>query len=451
MALVVLIGVMAGYNSMFSYVDSCSANPLPAVTAPPVTGGACPCCSPTACPVPCDPSNTAQSIQNDLSSHFEQLVKDMSNAVEGDGLPLPGIAYTVDTLVEAILEGMNNLELDMISWWKSMWTYNLKPSMQAQTRQINTANPDQVKTLQSAIDAAEQSQTLLQYQENETKAAETFKPSEQVCVAATSVGGLGRATEFAKNVRKAVQKQSRDKGGNLKGTPAAQGIAAAEKERYDDYENIFCDPNGGKNPCAGDANFYNADTQVTRQFYNNLTIKLDDTTNGPKIQAMVQGIINNMVGSGSGEVISQSSLKSAMGQETFIKRRSYLARHAAVRSVPQLMLGWRTPGSRMGPWVTQLRTDAGIPASAISQSPSYREIVHAMSVDRFNSGNYATKNIATESEMEKEKLMLSAFYLMQLRDYFELLERQTLVLLVQVSIMADQFDMTNPISAQPTK
>ena len=82
-----------------------------------------------------------------------------------------------------------------------------------------------------------------------------------------------------------------------------------------------------------------------------------------------------------------------------------------------------------------------------SPPPSYKEILHAISMDRFNSGKYAMSMIAEESEIEMEKLILSTFHLMQLRDYYELLERTALVLAVQVSIRADQIPVPNALAA----
>lgn len=439
MAVVIFTGFLSGYNATWSYINSCGAQggPLPVVPAPPVIGGNCICCSPGACPQPCDPSGTADNIEQQVTDQFEQDVEDASEAVEGDDYngAGSGIAYAVDTMVMAILNRFQQMELDLISWWQSMYEYNLNVAMREETRQMNTATTDQSNFVASTIDAVEQSQNVNALQEAEVKARENLAPSEETCVAATNSGGFGRASEFSKGMRKAIERSSRGRGLNARNTPAAHGAAAAESVRYEEYENIFCDPNGGRNPCAGDPAYYNADTQVTRRFYNTLTINVDDN---PNEAATVAALMDNMTGSGSAEILKEDVLQSATGKELFIKRRSYLARHAAVRAVPNLMLGWRTPGSNMGPWVQQLRTEAGVPATAMSDNPSYREIMHAMTVDRFNSGKYANKMVSNQGDIEKEKLMLSAFYLMQLRDYFELLERQALALAVQVSILADR-------------
>ena len=56
---------------------------------------------------------------------------------------------------------------------------------------------------------------------------------------------------------------------------------------------------------------------------------------------------------------------------------------------------------------------------------------------------YAAEMMTDQSKIEMEKLDLSVFYLMQLRDYYELLERTALTLAVQVSVLTDQQSMGN--------
>lgn len=442
MVAVILVGFLAGYNTTSSYINSCNAQ-IAFVPSPPVLGGVCfkSCCS-SCKKVPCDPAGTASVLGIMLSTALKLNLVAASIAIENF------FAFTVDTMVMAILDRINVMEQDWISWWQTMWIYNLKPAMQSMTRQLNVATTDQSRTFQGAIDSVEESQTSTEYQETEYEAHRDFRVAEQVCVAGTNAGGMGRASEFSKGIRKALQRQSRERGLNLKGTPAANGVAASETLRHEEYDVLFCDPNGGVNPCAGDPAYYNADTEVTRRIYNDLTINIDDD---PKIQRTVDALMDNMTGSSSAEQIQLKAMETATGREKFLQRRSFLARHAAVRSVPQLLIGWRTPGSNMGTWIKQLRNDAGIPDSHISDNPSYREIVHAMSVDRFNSGKYANQMITDQATIEMEKLLLSSFYLMQLRDYYELLERQALALSVQVAIMADAVPMPDINLVRPVR
>ncbi len=221
-------------------------------------------------------------------------------------------------------------------------------------------------------------------------------------------------------------------------------------------------------PCGAniDPTLTNADALPVKFLFNNLTIPVDSTaaapnggTEGQNAEAGVEDLINNMVGLPAMDAIVLSALTTTTGEQGYLTRRSYLARYAAIRSVPDMIAGWRMPGSRMGQWVADLRQSGGVAIGNTSKNPSYKEIMHALSIDRFNgiddptggASPYAVKMMTDPSKIEMEKLDLSVFYLMQLRDYYELLERTALTLSVQVSVMADQQSMENVNSTAPMK
>ncbi len=352
---------------------------------------------------------------------------------------------------------LSQLEYDFIEWWKTMWYYNLKPSLQNMTDQINVAYADQSLFLHSATNATAISEDILLRQKIGLEGHRDIRPSDGTCVSATESGGLSRATMFARAMRKAWQDESFAYGLNTQGMNILSS-GQTEGQRHAEFKATFCDPNsnGGRNgPCtAANPLYYNADVQPTKFIYNTLTINMDplDDIMG-EMARTIKTINNNLIGVPSADIILSSSLGSAAGQDIFLNRRSYLARYGAVRSVPQLITGWRVPGGGrdplVGQWVKELRTAGGNSAASLSNNPSYKEIMHAMTVDRFNSGRYALGLITNESAIELEKLTLDVLYLMQLRDYYELLERTALTLAVQLSIMADQMIVPSAIAVRP--
>lgn len=400
-----------------------------------------------ACPwgvCPCSPVNTARDIERKLSKSLKDSLKDSATEVE------TYVNEKTDDMIKELLDSLNETEDRLVDWWQGMWYDKLLPSLQAMTRQLNVATASQSMALQTATDAVNQSENLLLRQKIKLKSHQDLRASALECPAVTLSGGYGRSNNLAAAMRKAWQKESLATGLGTKGTPGATGAIAAERKRYDEYKDTFCDPNGngGNNDCgSSDPDYYNADTQPSKFIYNRLTTDVTD----PKMARAVETITNNLVGVPSAEPISEGALKSATGQQTFLDRRAYLARYAAVRSVPQLVTGWRMPGSQMGEWVKALRTDAGVPLTDIAANPSYREVMHAASVDRFNSGHYAVGLVTDESALEIEKLTLDVFYLMQLRDYYELLERTALALAVQVSVMTDQVPLPDVSVVSPLR
>jgi hypothetical protein len=330
----------------------------------------------------------------------------------------------------------------------------------AMVDQLNTATVQQNHDFQAGMDAYIQNKQNLANMVDDTKNSNQLKPAENACIPATNVGGIGRQQAFAAAMRGGWQNEMTQAASNKAGVVAQQNEAALIATESDVFNRLFCDPtdNGGANVCIGsDPNYYNADTQITKRVFNALTIPVDNAANTvtagnatrQKDAEMVKQLLNNTMGDPTGDPLPLKAFSTPQGQERWVDRRAYLARYAAIRSVPQLIVSWRMPGTRAGTWVQQLRRDANIPLAEISANPSYREVIHAMTIDRFNSQKYATNLIGNEGEIDMEKLTLSTFYLTQLRDYYELLERQALALAVQVSLLAEDAPLPEVETIEP--
>jgi hypothetical protein len=457
---------------------------------PPPTDSPAPChCvnGPVVLPSPCDYPGETGTMADWLEGDLRDTLKLTATSLEqfiGNWL--------IDGMMGVLFETLNQAEMNLIDWWDTFWFYNLLPSMQDMTKQISVNYADEVRAIQTSVDGQQGGESQGARKRAEIEARKTYAPSEGAAVMATMMGGQERASAMGQAMQKALQDQALSIGLNQAGTPSAAGYAAAEHARQELYEKTFCDPrsNGGGNICQGaNPDYYNIDTQITKQIYAKLTIDLIGSSARPSASASadpgfkhpfsflvssaeagppappappptgqtlsvlptssnaipvdaVSAMLENMVGSPAMDPIPSKALRGAAGEERFLKRRPWLARYAAVRSVPEMVVGRRMPGSKLGPkdvnpWVADLRGAAGVPPGQISDNPSYREVMHALTVDRFNSGKFAAGQITDESAIEKEKLIMNSLFLMQLRDYYELLERTALTLSVQVSMMAD--------------
>lgn len=485
MIALVLTMFLAGYTSMVSLRGSntCHAQAfLPPPVGITVTPGACSIAVGFGvCIDLCDPILTSLTVKTTDENIFDQLLKRLTVTlppwmakITGGGTQNTGggddgfIGGMIDVMMNALLVRLNDTELDMIDWWDTMWYYNLRPAMQAMTRQLNTATSQQAEDFQSGMDAYQEDQTNLEAMHTENKNHQVTRVSENACVTATAAGGMGRVSNFAKAMRQGWQDDIQADGYNRRFTsgatarPSATGMASKLNQDSQTFESTFCDANdnGGHNVCANPApvdkygkSYANADTLVTKNLYNKLTMQVDDPVDGPNETKVAKAVVDNTMGDPTGDPITMNSMNSPQGQELWMNRRAFLARYGAIRSVPQLIAGWRMPGSKLGTWIKELRTDAGVPTNTgeMSDNPSYREIVHAVSIDRFNSGKYANNMISDDGEIEMEKLTLSSFYLMQLRDYYELLEREALTLAVQVSMMADKIPLPDSHEIHPIR
>lgn len=504
-----LVLLFLGYNMTLSGIQQCNAAPttgMPVGTnppaQPPVTNQTVTVVAPGSCPGPCpfsgapcevEGTSFATAITLDANSLKGYLVGEGANNLE------TWVFDNMDAILTSEYIQLDWLEKSMNYWWDTMWYYNLLPGFQEMTRQLNAELALQVFQLHAYADANAVMETDRAYAKHGIADQESQQPAEQVCVAATEMSGFTRATVFSRAMREAWELKSVAAGLNEKTdpdgnpNPGATSSAGLDKQRYSDWQNIFCDANGnGKTDlhCGGnvDANLINMDVLPVKYLFNNLTINVNDTTQaangsteGKNLELGLEYLINNLVGLPAMEAIPLSAVSTVGGEAGYLLRRSYLARYAAIRSVPDMIAGWRMPGSspqgsQMGAWIKDLRESGGAPANlmedtndgvggfntkglvlagGISKNPSYKEIMHALSIDRFNSGRYANEMITDPSKVDLEKLDVSVFYLMQLRDYYELLERTALTLAVQVSLLADQQvpgsqNAAAPMNAPPT-
>jgi len=449
MLVVVALGFASGYNTVISHNNTCQAQVTGTTVS--VLGGMCPCCK--VCVTLCEISGTASAVRTTIYTNFNTALVAASITLENV------LSIAVDTMVQKILEKINDIEKNMIQWWQTMWHYNLNPSLRAMTVQMNTANSDLNKSYQASVDAEHEAQQNTAVMRSENRTARVVR--DNVCPPAGLTGGAGRGKTFARAMRKGWQAKAINTGAQVVGEEGARGVGEYLRSRSEAYEAAFCDPmaNGGANVCGATpspAEFHNADTQITKFIYNKLTIPVDDDTATPVVRynvadpsspiAMTRGDIydraikeniENLIGVPMSNPVQAQVASGPQGREIILNRRDYLAKYNALRSVPQLIIGDRMPGSQLGTWIQELRQEAGIPISEISENPSYREVLNAIAVDRFNSGKFANGLQMERAGVEMEKLSMGTFYLMLLHDYHKLLERQALTLAVQVSVMAD--------------
>ena len=413
----------------------------------PVMPMACICCKFDLCKTPCEMPGATSKMTPTVSSNFETYLDDAADELQ------EFIADAVDDLIEDMLDALNDVELSMIRWWQLFWLFDLRPSLQDMTAQLGgVGNADQSRALASFADAQDQNFVQQEHQKDELADRQSLASSGLMCTASTNVaGGGGRAVVLARAIRQARERARDSSAMNKTGAVGDDGAAEIINAKWNNYVNIYCNPaaNGAASGCTAPSKFPDADVNVSKNLYNEMTI---DVRTDPDRQVALEAMTENLVGPVVTDPMAPSVLQTAQGQEAFLMRRSYLARKDAAHVVPNIVSSWRMPGSRVGPWLGALRgsiSSTPLPAGNIAANPSYREVMHAMVVDRFYNGTYGLDLMEEPANIKREKLVQSTLYLMQLRDYYELLERMALVLSVQVSTMLDQQPYSNLNDVRP--
>ncbi len=391
-----------------------------------------------------------------------------------------------------LLNGINDIiEGMMITWQNDFFSYELMPALQLATGQINTAYIDSWRAVNSGMDGMNNARRLRAGEDLQASAFATAKPSPQICVAG-SIGGSNWAASYAKIrafmrasetmfTHRGAQKdpQLADNSNqdmtvtaqnlmNGRFTPgldignensfegsvtqaqvfprSSTGPGGHQGDQWQRYCTYLAQPtdNGDRNGCGNvtvTPGAQGMDIKPMEFLYNSYLI---DVTQEP-IEHALNAVKENLVDLSPPPLIPGSSLGTGPGRQQMIDQRSYLARKNAARSVVEFVSSSRLPTARASDLVHQLRGQAGAPLTdIIDGKTSYKEIMNALSNEIFATGTYnldreecinTTENPdAKITCIKRESLILSALYLMQLRDYYELLERGVLTLAVQTSI-----------------
>lgn len=354
---------------------------------------------------------------------------------------LPGIAIATTQISLKFLEAMAAFNMavaakvlevgkNMTDWFDVFWLYNLRPAMQAMTIQINTADSDQSNMVGQFTDGFDANRTNMAIMGVEIDTHRAMRPSENVCVSATAVGGMTNAANLRRAYGTAAPRERLARTAARSGTPAANGPGADQRARWEDYVANYCDPdlNGGAAGCTSDGSMKGRDLDVSGEIFMKDTI---DVRNA-ETRKVVDDLITNIIEPVTMQPIPVQTLAGPQGQETFLKGESYKARRQVLYDAVYHIVGRRVPGSNMGTYINPIREAAGINASNFVDSPSHNEVMEVMMAERFRAGTIGVNQIDEPENNNRELVVQQAFQAMQMSDQIDLLDRYALILAARV-------------------
>lgn len=367
----------------------------------------------------------------------------MSTAITlvNTGTTLPGIGIATTRITLKFTTAMVAFDLAVAAkifevgrnindWFDVFWTYNLRPAMQAMTVQLNTADTDQANQIGSFTDSVDANRTNMAIAQTEIDTHRAVRPGENVCVGATAVGGMTKVASFRKAYAAAAPRAALSRSGASKGTAAANGPGADQKERWNDYISNFCEPgmNGGAAGCTSAGPLAGRDLDVTGEIFLNTTIDIRNDNTLKSIDALVKNVVEPVTMA----PVPAASLAGPQGQEAFLKGEAYKARRQVLYDAVYYIISRRIPGSSMGSYINPIREAAGIDPSSFSDSPSHNEILEVMMTERFRAGTMGVNQIDEPENNNRELVIQQAFQAMQMSDQIDLLDRYALILAARV-------------------
>lgn len=360
---------------------------------------------------------------------------------------IPDIAIVVTTLSvhmqlaltgfqEAIDEKIFEVTQNIDNWIDTFWWYNLRPAMQAQTRQLNTFDSFKDENEGGYADAADANRVDSEYTRRGIDSHREQRPSQQVCVAGTISGGMTRTAVFRRAYETAAAGERHTRTSNdTSVAPSNTSTAADQKSRWQNYMTTYCnkDANAGFAGCTSNGTAVDRDISVTDEIFAKDTIDLKT----PATQKAVDDILINIAEPQIVDPVPPQAVNSSEGEEALLEGQAYKAKREVVYDALYYIVSRRAPGST-GPsgtpsFLQDLRAAAGVDASYFSQDPSHNEIMEVMMSERFRTGTYSIDQIDEPENNEREMVVQQAFQAMLLSDELDLLDRYGLVLAAQAS------------------
>ena len=330
---------------------------------------------------------------------------------------------------QKIIEVTNN----QVAWWDTFWYYNLRPAMMDQTDQLVTMDQDQNMQLGKFQSGSDMSRTDRTLQVQEVQSHRELRPGENICQAATVSGGMTRAYTFSRAYGSAAPAERGRRGRHVKGTPAAQGPGADQKDRWDTYVSKYCDPNenAGASGCSAAGAQVGRDIDVSGEVFSKDTIDLKN----PATKAAIDDMITNIAEPTVSEPIPEQAIasNSSQGHEAMLQAQSYNAKRQVVFDALYHVVSRRAPGAANKEFIAPMREAAGVATTTLSENPSHFEIMDVMMAERFRTGNYSVSQVDEPENNTREMVVQQAFQAMQLSDQLDLLDKLSLVLAADIA------------------
>gem|GEM_PF-7067070 len=345
-----------------------------------------------------------------------------------------------------VTDGQTGIIADRITYLQNFtmnfWIKVLRPQFSQVASQFSVLEAMKKSMIGLAMDGRAQNRVMMELQKEELKARRATRPSANVKIAATMAGGMGRIKAIKDNYnlagtvatveRTSNQKKSDDTGGAASDEEDhSSGSLTDFKDRWNDYITRYCevDENNGYSGCSEDQTYAAEDIDVSATLFSKETIDLTDEDVAKAVNDLVVNIAEPFVK----EFVVGNVSESIEGRRAILDVEKYRAKRQVVYDAVNHIVSRRVPGSQLGQYIFEMRKDSGIGVDNIGANPSYNEIMHVMTSERFRNGRYAIGQVDEPENNQRERVIQSAYYLMQLDDIMEVMDKQALLLTAQIS------------------
>lgn len=314
----------------------------------------------------------------------------------------------------------------------TIWYYNYLPALQLMTDQLTTAIFEQSWALGAFTDAAALNRIERSLEDMAIRDHREQRPGENVCVAASTLGGMTRVTALARAYNTAAPTERLPRSSNQLGSSSEDSGRNDVNARWQTYITRYCrlNFNAAFSGCAADQPFYDQDLDVAGNIFTKDTIQLNDGTGETKriIDDLIVNLAEPFV---SDPIPFLGDVEESGAKADLLARDREKTQRQLIYDSLYHVVAQRAPGSNTAAFIQQVRGEA-TPGITSALNPSRREVLRALIADRFRSGRYAFRQIGEPENNRREMVIQQALQVMQLRDQLDLMDRQALLLAGQI-------------------
>jgi hypothetical protein len=405
------------------------------------------------CPQKAEACEDPYTAQNNMQSLAQFIVNDLTNYIKQEE-SLIDEKLTQEATYEMekrLWEFDTNIRTGLSDLWQNRWL----PAMMDMTRQLSAVQVDQTRTLGTMADAEQIEEAITLKQKTQVAAFRRYQPNETVCKVysmmrpntdcATLVpggGGCGMNKSYrqARAMTGAYAKEDELHRGNFVGTPAATGTATDQLSRWEEYIQFFCDPARGDQGCgttAGTLPGRHVDL-AGLLWGDKQTIDMAQPTE----RRVVAAVQRYLISPSTPDPVPPTAVSASDGQAELLHRRTMDARYNTIFNVVSQMVSERASGSYID--VSAIRLAAGLTpgdTTLPAEGASYRELMEALTRDRFHNPEYIVRMVNSPEEVVREQGAINALKMQQMNDMYKRLEE---MVFMEAAVYADELDHQLP-------
>lgn len=321
--------------------------------------------------------------------------------------------YIAQSVLMNDLKDQEKTILDRMDKFWSDWLQAQKDM----TAQLNASQGDGVRQVNNLFDSSGENKNARDMQTFEIQAKKQFEPTSVGCRFDSIAPAVATTSRSAKKISVALTNDSDDLANAKKGTPAAKGPGSVQKDKWDKYTKLFCNPdnNNGKANCPAAGSLMDADVTPSKTIFGKLTIDMSD----PNMKVALDTLMTNITGYKPAKPIPKDSLDRPGEIQKRIEQRSYNAQMNTVTSLVHDIEASRLPGEKSDE-AQAIRQQMGV--TTASDKPSERELRQAVLEQLWDPGYYVGLGDEPSTTVQKQ-VYLQAYDLMLLYKLVDRMEK----------------------------